>query len=154
MGDMNMTIHKKKSYARPLLALILVAPLALGTSSLARADQCLDPSDVDVKITVKNSCGMSVAPANTADKCGLTSGCVKIKKDKWLRWKAMDAEDNPVNFELVFSPFDPNPVKSSKGCARQKIKNDTPVAEYKYTVVITDGDCAGKFKDPRIKVED
>lgn len=143
-----------RPYIRPLLALTLVAPLALGTSSTAQADQCSDPGDVDVTITVKNSCGIRVAPNSTADKCGFTSDCIKVRKDKWLRWKAMDADENPVNFELVFSPFEPNPIKSSKGCARQKIKNDTPVAEYKYTVVITDGDCAGKFKDPRIKVED
>jgi len=149
-----MKNRQTRPYIRPLLALILVAPLALGTSSPAQADQCSDPGDVDVEITVKNSCGIRVAPARTSDKCGFTSDCVKVRKDKWMRWKAMDADENPVNFELVFSPFDPNPIKSSKGCARQKIKNDTPVAEYKYTVVITDGDCAGKFKDPRIKVED
>ena len=109
---------------------------------------------MDVKITVKGNCGISVAPVNDADKCGFVSGCVKIKKDKFMRWKAMDSDDNPVNFKLVFSPFEGEPKESKDGCSRHKIRNDTPAVEYKYTVVITDGECAGRFKDPRIKVED
>ena len=149
-----MKNHDRRIHAQSWLALMLAAPLLLGTPSQARADQCADPSDVDVKITVKSSCGISVVPARTEDKCGFTSDCVKIKKDKYLRWKAMDSDDNPVNFRLVFSPFESNPKESKDGCSRHKIRNDTPVAEYKYTVVITDGECAGKVKDPRIKVED
>lgn len=140
--------------ANSLAALMLIVPLLALAATPARADQCTDASDVDVKITVKGSCGISVAPARTEDKCGFTSDCVKIRKDKWLRWKATDSDDNPVNFKLVFSPFESSPKESKDGCSRHKIRNDVPVAEYKYTVVITDGECAGRIKDPRIKVED
>ncbi|MGD8976271.1 MAG: hypothetical protein PVG91_01635 [Gammaproteobacteria bacterium] len=149
-----MKNHARGIRADSLPALMLAAPLLLGSAVQARADQCTDPGDVDVKITVKSSCGISVAPVNDADKCGFVSGCVKIRKDKWLRWKALDGDDDPVNFKLVFSPFESNPKESKKGCSRHKIRTDTPVAEYKYTVVITDGPCAGTIKDPRIKVED
>lgn len=149
-----MANNKNGGDAGALPILLLLAPLALGMASAAQADQCTDPSEVDVKITVKGNCGISVVPADDADKCGLTSGCVKTRKDKWMRWKASDSDGNAVDFSLVFSPFEPKPIKSSKGCARQKIRSDTPAAEYKYTVVITDGDCAGNFRDPRIKVED
>lgn len=168
---MAMTQHGKAVSGSPFSVLIATLLLALGgcqSPRLAASSSKCDSGDVDVQITVTKTddspltCEIAVVPS-PADKCSnleSEKSCFKVKRDKWVRWQARADTGQPVNFELMFSPLQKAQLESKDGCARGRIdkpNNDIKsgsVIDYKYTVLITDGDCRGEFQDPRIRVEE
>jgi len=156
-----------------LIATLLLALGGCQSPRLAASSSKCDSGDVDVQITVTKTddspltCEIDVNP-DTAAKCldpGSEKSCFRVKRNKWVRWRASDDAGRPVNFELMFSPFKNTQAESGEGCVRKMIvkpkkakkepdSNDLPIIEYKYTVLITDGVCSGEFVDPRVRVEE
>jgi len=168
-----MKLIRNDKTARRIWICMLVTPFLVAVAGcqsprLAASDTtCPNKhADADVQITVKREsdnplkCKIDVVPSNKCSNLESDKDCLKTQRDKWVRWQATDGAGIPVNFELLFSPFQKSQLDSEKGCARGKIEkpnksiNRDSGIEYKYTVLITDGVCAGEFKDPRIRVEE
>lgn len=168
-----MKLIRNDKAARSIWACMLMTPflVAIGgcqSTRMAASDPTCrnEHADADVQITVTKqsdnplTCEIDVDPSQKCSNLESDKHCLKIQRDKWVRWQATDGAGNAVNFELLFSPFQQTQTQSKDGCAREKIDkpkkkiNHDSGIEYKYTVLITDGVCSGEFKDPRIRVED
>ena len=168
-----MKLIRNNKAARSIWICMLATPFLVAVAGcqsprLAASDTtCPNKhADADVQITVTKDpdnplkCKIEVDPSDKCSNLESDKDCLKIQRDKCVRWQATDGASNPVNFELFFSPFHKSQLESKNGCARGKIEkpnksiNVDSGIEYKYTVLITDGDCAGEFEDPRIRVEE